>query len=81
MVFLECFKRVLLHETRNSSCEEESRRFFGWITIAERKLGRGQNRKQKGMEVAEGGRGEAYSPRPGQASSECELLGKQEKKG
>ena len=37
-VFLECFKCVLLYETGNSSCEAQSRRFYGWITVAQRKL-------------------------------------------
>ena len=37
-VFLECSKCVLLYETGNSSCEAQSRRIYGWITVAERKL-------------------------------------------
>ena len=47
-VFLQCFQCVLFYETRDLSHEGQSRRFFGWNTIAdERKLDRGQNRKQK----------------------------------
>ena len=36
------------------SREAQSRRFYGWIAVAERKLDRGQNRKRKGTRGGEG---------------------------
>ena len=68
MVFLECFKCVLPYETRNSSHVAQSGRFFGWITIAEKKLVQGENRKRKGIWRGGGGGEEEKLTLPPQES-------------